>query len=343
LHLKHIAHHIEHRIFHIIQLLQHLKSFIGEKRKTNQNAFEKYFQIKKIPDKTSYPDYYESKKFCLNAKLIEEKENFLNFTKLGESILKNYNPGNIEKFNEEIVEKCLTNNYFSNILIPILAKFHNNKQNELWYEQKEVFDLFKTTKILPILYDVEFLLPPKLEKIFVNPIYAKNYIIEQSINNKRPQSQSDIDDSLLKQKKIGQIAEKFVLEYERERLTKLGCPDKAKKVEQISEDWANKGYDIESFNGKESDDILPDRFIEVKGTAGRKFSIFWSENEIETAKELRGEYWIYFVSEINTETEKPPNEPERIQNPFEKIKPYENNTYDEFTKKFESLHITKNN
>ena len=324
-------------VSYVVQLLKSVNSFIDENKKANQNQVLKHFQLQKITRGASSPNYLDSKQFCLDAKILKENKDFLYFTPLGNYI---FDVIDLPNFNELIVEKCIFNNYFSEIIIPILSKFHKTKENKLWYEIKEIYKLFKGTNILEILYDVGFLQVDS-KKIIVNPQFLNEDIIEYSIKSKRKLSQADIDKSLIIQKKIGQIAEKFVLKYEKDRLTKRGYLDKAKRVEQISDDWANKGYDIESFDG-EGDDILPDRFIEVKGTTRKKFSIFWSQNEIKKAKELGAEYWIYFISEINTDTEECPNEPEMIQNPFARIKPHENNPDDEFVKKFESLHVTRN-
>ncbi len=327
------------KISHVIQLLKSVKSSLHSNDKANQNQVQKYFRQQKITQGTLSPNYLDSKQFCLDAKILKENGDSLYFTSLGNNIFKKID---LPEFNKTIVEKCLFNNYFSEIITPILSQFHKTKENELWYETNEICRLFKGNLIsIEFLYDVGFLQHGS-KKITLNPEFLDEDVIEDSIKNKRKQSQADIDQSLLIQKKIGQIAEKFVLEYEKNRLTKRGFTDKADRVEQISDDWANKGYDIDSFNG-EGDDILPDRFIEVKGTSRKKFSIFWSENEIKKAKELGDEYWIYFVSEINTETGECPNDPEMIQNPFDKIKPYENNPDDDYVKKIESIHITKNN
>ena len=135
--------------------------------------------------------------------------------------------------------------------------------------------------------------------------------------------------------------EKFVLKFEKNRLKEAGCVDEAEHVDQISEDWANKGYDIDSFDGN-SPELQPDRFIEVKSSTGKKFSVFWSENEIEVARELGKRYWIYFVSEIDIDNKTSPNIPEMIQDPFNKIDPLNINPENtEFDKKWESIHITK--
>ncbi len=326
-------------ISYVIQLLKSVNSFIDENKKANQNQVLKHFQLQKITQGTSSPNYLDSKQFCLDAKILKENGNFLYFTPLGNSI---FDAIDLPEFNRVIVEKCIFNNYFSEIITPILSKFHKTEQNELWYEINEIYKLFKKTNILEILYDVGFLHEEvDSKKIIVNPQFLNDDIIKESIKSKRKQSQAEIDDSLLIQKKIGQTAEKIVLKYEKDRLTKLGSSDKSQRVEQISDDWANKGYDIESFNG-EGEDILPDRFIEVKGSSGKRFSIFWSQNEIKKAKELGDEYWIYFVPEIDINTDDH-GKIERIQNPFDKIKPYENNPDDDYMKKIESIHITKNN
>jgi hypothetical protein len=336
------------KISHVVQLLTHLQDKLieSDQKQVDQDSFQEYFKIKSIPVGSEYPNYFESKKFCLNAKLVEEEKNFLHLTKLGENILKNYDSN--EKFNTEIIKKCLNNSYFSNILIPILKQFHVDvdNQNKLWFEKEKISKLFpKKTNILQILYDVKFLSSPNnSEQIFINQIYPKNKIIIQNIRNKRKKPQSELEKDLLEQKVIGNFAEKFVLEYEKRRLKKDDCAEKANNVEQISEDWSNAGYDIESFNGEESDDILPDRFIEVKGTRGKEFSIFWSANEIEIAKYHGSKYWIYFVSEIDIITGVPDGkEPEMIPNAYDRIKPDDQNSInDEYFKTTNKIHVTKN-
>ena len=75
----------------------------------------------------------------------------------------------------------------------------------------------------------------------------------------------------------------------------------AEKVQQISVDFSNAGYDIESFVGKAENLERPDKFIEVKGTTAEQFRFFWSKNEIKQAQKLGNRYWIYFVANVNKE------------------------------------------
>lgn len=51
----------------------------------------------------------------------------------------------------------------------------------------------------------------------------------------------------------------------------------------VTDEFANAGYDIESFQNLDS--IIIDRFIEVKSFEN-KIQFYWSKNELEKAKEI---------------------------------------------------------
>jgi hypothetical protein len=116
-------------------------------------------------------------------------------------------------------------------------------------------------------------------------------------------------------KKRGTIAEGFALEKEKERLTECGCPGMAKLVRRISEENVAAGYDILSFDGVESR-FFPDRFIEVKGTSGEEVSFYLSKNELETARNIQDNYWIYCVLDVESEKHK---KLVMIRNPYREI------------------------
>ena len=113
-----------------------------------------------------------------------------------------------------------------------------------------------------------------------------------------------IENSIIKQKRLftleqlkkkieeneiaGDKAEKFVLNYEKNRLPEF-LRDKIKIISSID---VSAGYDIISFNSENSTAI--DRFIEVKAV-GKNDSFYWSENEYETAKLLGSQYYLYLV------------------------------------------------
>ena len=91
---------------------------------------------------------------------------------------------------------------------------------------------------------------------------------------------------------LGLAGEKFVLNFERDRLNHLGKSSLAKKIEHVSESKGDGlGFDILSFDpdGKE-------RLIEVKTTAyGKETPFFISHNEVEVSKEKQDVYYLYRV------------------------------------------------
>ena len=320
----------------VLKLLGVVKSHQNNGKSKRQQV-KKDVELRKIDRGLEYPVYEENEKFCLQTKIITHENDDLVLTDLGDQILL---IDSKEKLNELIIRECLLKGDFSNKIIPALAQFNVDKNNELWHEKKSITQLFDGTDFLHILYDVGLLVKGETD-VRLNSKFHENESITIQRKKKRKQSQGDIDDSLKIQKKIGQIGEKIVLKFEKNRLKEAGCVDEAEHVDQISEDWANKGYDIDSFDGN-SPELQPDRFIEVKSSTGKKFSVFWSENEIEVARELGKRYWIYFVSEINIENKTSPNIPEMIQDPFNRIDPLNINPENtEFDKKWESIHITK--
>jgi len=122
----------------------------------------------------------------------------------------------------------------------------------------------------------------------------------------------------MENRKLGAQAENAVVLFEQERLKKLGKHAQASLVRRISTANAAAGYDIESFDGS-SDDIFPNRFIEVKATHGDEIRFYWSQNEMSVAKKKGESYWIYMMTKFREDR---PNEciPIMIRDPEESIK-----------------------
>src|SRR5439155_26730503 len=88
---------------------------------------------------------------------------------------------------------------------------------------------------------------------------------------------------------LGLDVECAVVDYERDRLGK----EWAGEVQHIAREYPFANYDIESVTlvrGKPSP-----RFIEVKAVSADSFRFFWSKEEVETARVLGTEYFLYLV------------------------------------------------
>ena len=95
------------------------------------------------------------------------------------------------------------------------------------------------------------------------------------------------------QRRVGDLAQAIVLSAEKQRLTKAGKIDLARKVEDVSRQY-HLGYDIHSFH--EDGTSKP---IEVKaaGLLGKDFRFYLSENERVKSGELPG-YTFALVLEV---------------------------------------------
>jgi len=120
-------------------------------------------------------------------------------------------------------------------------------------------------------------------------------------NSKKMLTLEGLKKKLLQQEVAGQIAEEWVVEYEKSRLD--GHP-LGELIEKISDTDVTAGFDIRSFDSLES--AVPSRHIEVKSYHG-ELEFHWSENEIDAAKRLGTSYWIYLVdrSELGDANYKP--------------------------------------
>lgn len=107
-------------------------------------------------------------------------------------------------------------------------------------------------------------------------------------------SEEEIWTQLEKKRLIGLEGERFVVEYEKDRLLELGLADLATKVKRISDESAIRGFDILSYtkDGRE-------KFIEVKTTITSKYSFEISFNERTKAMQLGDNYFLYFLRNFN--------------------------------------------
>ncbi|MCQ2794413.1 MAG: DUF3578 domain-containing protein [Bacilli bacterium] len=101
-----------------------------------------------------------------------------------------------------------------------------------------------------------------------------------------------------KDAETGYLGEMMVLEYEKKRLENLGLGEYIDKVEHVSVRSDGFGYDIESYDlvGTEIKKI----YIEVKTTSNKVDIPFQvSKGEVDKSKELKKQYFIYRVYDIN--------------------------------------------
>ena len=91
--------------------------------------------------------------------------------------------------------------------------------------------------------------------------------------------------------RIGKYAELKIVEYERSRL--LFREDLLKKIEHVSLENTSAGYDIKSFTVE--NDIVSERFIEVKAVSAIEKKFYMSKNEVEKSRQYKANYYLYLL------------------------------------------------
>jgi hypothetical protein len=102
-------------------------------------------------------------------------------------------------------------------------------------------------------------------------------------------SESELLKSLEAKRLQGELAEKWVYNFELKRLSEFKFVNKIKIISKID---VAAGFDILSFNDNNS--IKFDRLIEVKSFSGHP-QFYWSKNEREVALTKGNSYFIYLV------------------------------------------------
>ncbi|HIZ45721.1 MAG TPA: DUF3883 domain-containing protein [Candidatus Olsenella pullistercoris] len=117
---------------------------------------------------------------------------------------------------------------------------------------------------------------------------AKESLREEPCSWRTGMSPEQLMKQLERNEEAGELAEQFVMSYERRR---LGEP-KAGLVEQVSLVSVSAGFDIASFESSGSAHF--DRFIEVKAYGRNGF--YFSAGELDAAKRYGARYCLYIIN-----------------------------------------------
>ena len=142
--------------------------------------------------------------------------------------------------------------------------------------------------------------------LIIDKLYSQDFIDISGNSISTKKSLEELLKLQEKQRQLGELAERFVINYEQQRISSTD------KVYWISPIDTGRGFDILSYDDK---NFVNERFIEVKSYSNeRKAGFFWSENEMRIAKENSEVYYLYLVdrSKMNIEG----YEPEIIKNPY---------------------------
>ena len=235
----------------------------------------------------------------------------------------------VDKFNERLFMVLKSDTEFHNIFCSKHLSYDvihkslqiNNAAFSLKHSNfKQLLVDFSVIKNHPIPEIQCFLINSRYKKLFDKQILPE--IKNRNIGTK------EFKQSLEMKQAYGEQAERFVLEFETQRL------NNKKKIDWVAEYIVNAGFDIASYDNE--GDEIPNRFIEVKSYEGNTPYFFWSRNEYLVAKKRQKEYWIYLVNRKDINKKK--YQPIMKQNPYVSI--LNNDNWNKTTDKYkiELLH-----
>ncbi|WP_100182702.1 DUF3883 domain-containing protein [Candidatus Nitrosotenuis aquarius] len=262
------------------------------------------------------PDHNETISFCNSMNIINEDADLLFLTNTGKQLFllnkeRQYELTSDQK--EVLIKQCFLENDHKEKTLQILKQFYvDHRRQTFTYSLKNEIPLIADPVFLSLLKQTELIVEHGY-LLIVNEKFAG--LISALLMPKHHITDDELMEILKIEKIIGKIAEKIVFEHEKRRLySDENAKAESDLVQNISSTFVNAGYDINSFDGK-TRDLKFNRFIEVKGSTGKRISFFLSSNEIDKAKELGSKYWIYFVSEIDIKSKSHNGEIIKIQNP----------------------------
>jgi hypothetical protein len=265
-----------------------------------------------------FPDHRQTIGFCLSSGLIRQTHQRIDLTSNGMKFL-SLNRGKSYALNSKqrrfLVEMCFLKGRLSEFVRKILVQFSPDFETGLFQLSKlDDLPLKDNNGIFALMLQVG-LVEERRDYYFIPRNYALD--ADKIIQAVKFLTQSELTEALENQKILGEIAERQVVMFEKERLKKSGYLVESESVIQVSKINVAAGYDILSFDGRSSE-MNHNRFIEVKGSSSDRMHFYWSPNEMAAARKLKDRYWLYFQPNVSIDAQSA-EPPIMIKNPIKNI------------------------
>lgn len=305
------------RIEELNRVLLSAKTLIDKNKSIEEDILIEYCQ--QVLIEARMPDHTLTIHFCENIGLLTRKKNKLSLTEQCKLFLE-LNPKSLYELSDEQKRFIIRNCYLS-----------GNLQRQTRACLKSFSPDYKKKTYRWSSYDspalnIEEWIPEHLRQLGILKRISNGFEVQKKyvetvvtfLAEKKGWTEEQFKEYLKEKKELGDLAEKLILEFEINRLRKLKCFPEAGCVRIISKLKTGEGYDIDSFD-KKSPGMKYDRFIEVKGSGKSAVRFIWSPNEIEVAKKLGNNYWIYYQGGIIKKNGTAKNKPLLFQNPIKTI------------------------
>lgn len=212
--------------------------------------------------------------------------NFNETIKLSQGIVKHLK--NLTELNDFIIKRTITVLFQRKIFNVDMFLYDIIKQRFIFKNERLPLTFAWLRNTLASQGFFEINRDDNLTEFYINSHYEE-YISSFCKRSKRTIGIEQLKKRLKENELAGEKAEQYALSFERKRVINSSLVERIRIISDID---VCAGYDIVSFNSKDSIDY--DRFIEVKAISGNK-AFFWTKNELCTAK-LKGErYFLYLI------------------------------------------------
>ena len=186
---------------------------------------------------------------------------------------------------EFIINKLLnkTNTY----IWEYLRKFSLSEDKIVF--QPIVSENLRFSNLRNLLIELDFVSYNQAERFYEISDKYLSFFNDLVINDKI--SPEKLKQIIKQREEIGKYAELEAVAYEKTRLS--FNKDLSSKIEHISLEDTSAGYDIKSFTVE--DNVVSERFIEVKAISTIEKKFFMSRNEVEKSERYGNNYYLYLL------------------------------------------------
>ena len=280
--------------------LRHIKDYSIKLRKMNRNnstSFKSILVLFDLLKNVNQKDVqYLKQLYSKNAEDFEsciELFSFLNLIDiksgqielvppLKKILLRQQNENEIKEF---ILNKLLNN--ANTYVWEYLGKFFLSEDKIVF--QPTISDNLRYSNLRNLLIELDFVLYNQDEKFYEISDKYLSFFYDQVIDDKI--SPEKLKQIIKQREEIGKYAELEAVAYERTRLS--FSKDLSAKIEHIALEDTSAGYDIKSFTVE--DNIVSERYIEVKAVSAIERKFYMSKNEVEKSRQYGANYYLYLL------------------------------------------------
>ena len=295
----------------------------------NSKNIEKNYLFFQLNQDTIRVNWFKLYNLGIELKILNEKNGISEITSEGKKFYSMY--GNSLEFNSEkklfIFKNNILNNHSFKRINDFLKLFTLNSEDTLeLYKIQKGYEQFSHSNFCLKSSDTDIIFELNIfnyedKKITIKDEFAE-IILHHKLFGKSELSQSELDEILEEQRRVGEQGEELTLQYEKRYFKQKKWDYQEKNVRIIGKKNVRAGYDVESFLTEKSRlDLygMGDKHIEVKSRKYDDFSFIISKNEIKMGEILSNqkneEYLIYFWNNLESN----PTKPTKII-PFEQLK-----------------------